>query len=148
MKEIYQVLIIIKIFLLVFLLGLKTKGNINYEILLCNNYSPTKIQKGYLIPCYLNLFKSPYYYRYNNIYLTHYIIPYKDGNHFQVIIDSDLLKEENYDDISNIQKFSESINIEIDINSTNNTENIEKKTSSSGFSIGLIIAIIIPSAFV
>ena len=75
-------------------------------------------------------------------------MPYKDSNPFQVIIDSDLLKEENYDDISNIQKFSESINIDIDINSTNNTENIDKKTSSSGFSIGLIIATIIPSAFV
>ena len=75
-------------------------------------------------------------------------MPYKDSNPFQVIIDSDLLKEDNYDDISNIQKFSESVNIEIDINSTNNTENIEKKTSSNGFSIGLIIAIIIPSAFV
>ena len=54
-------------------------------------------------------------------------MPHKDSNLFQVIIDNDLLKEENYDDISNIQKFSESINIEIDINSTNNTENIEKK---------------------
>ena len=54
-------------------------------------------------------------------------MPYKDSNPFQVIIDSDLLKEENNDDISNIQKFSESINIEIDINSTNNAENIEKK---------------------
>ena len=54
-------------------------------------------------------------------------MPYKDSNPFQVIIDSDSLKEENYDDISNIQKFSESINIEININSTNNTENIEKK---------------------
>ena len=53
-------------------------------------------------------------------------MPYKDSNPFQVIIDSDLLKEENYDDISNIQKFSESINIEININSTNNAENIEK----------------------
>ena len=54
-------------------------------------------------------------------------MPHKDSNLFQVIIDSDLLIEEKYNDISDIKNFSESINIEININSTNNTENIEKK---------------------
>ena len=54
-------------------------------------------------------------------------MPYKDNNPFQVIIDSDLLIEEKYNDISDIQKFSDSVNIETNINSTNNTENIEKK---------------------
>ena len=67
----------------------ENEGNIYYEILLCNNYSPTKIQKGYLFPCYLYLFKSPYIYWYDNIYLTPYTMPYKDSNPFQVIIDSD-----------------------------------------------------------
>ena len=47
---------------------------------------------------------------------------------FKYFIDNDLLIGEKYDYINtDIQKFSESINIEIDINSTNNTENIEKK---------------------
>ena len=54
-------------------------------------------------------------------------MPYKDSNPIQVIIDSDLLIEEKYNDISDIQKFSDSVNIETNINSTNNTENIEKK---------------------
>ena len=94
---------------------------------MCNNYSPFKIQKGYLFPCYLNLFKSSYIYFDENIYLTPYIMPYKDSNPIQVIIDSDLLIEEKYNDISDIQKFSDSVNIETNINSTNNTENIEKK---------------------
>ena len=54
-------------------------------------------------------------------------MPYIDSNPFQVIIDNDLLNGEKYDNIdTDIQKFSESINIEININSTNNTENIEK----------------------
>ena len=76
-------------------------------------------------------------------------MPHKDSYLFQVIIDNDLLNGEKYDNIdTDIQKFSESINIERNINSTNNTENIDKKTISSGFSAGLIIAIIIPSSFV
>ena len=49
----------------------------------------TKIQKGYLFPCYLNLFESPYIYLCDNIYLTPYIMPYKDSYPVQVIIDSD-----------------------------------------------------------
>ena len=73
-------------------------------------------------------------------------MPHKYSNLFQVIIDNDLLNGEKYDNID-IQKFSESVNIETNINSANNTKNI-KKNSSSGFSAGLIIAIIIPSAFV
>ena len=75
-------------------------------------------------------------------------MPHKDSYLFQVIIDNDLLNGEKYDNIdTDIQKFSESINIETNIISTNNIKNIEKN-SNSGFSTGLIIAIIIPSAFV
>ena len=75
-------------------------------------------------------------------------MPYIDSNPFQVIIDNDLLNGEKYDNIdTDIQKFSESVNIETKINSRNNTKNIEKN-SSSGFSARLIIAIVIPSVVV
>ena len=67
---------------------------------------------------------------------------------FKYFIDNDLLIGEKYDYINtDIQKFSESINIGTDINSTNNIKNIEKN-SSSWFSTGLIIKIIIPSVVV
>ena len=76
-------------------------------------------------------------------------MPHKDSYLFQVIIDNDLLNGEKYDNIdTDIQKFYESVNIERNINSRNNTENMELKTSSSGLSAGIIIAIIIPSSFV
>ena len=108
---------------------IETGKSYYYEILLCQFFSPFKLEKENLIFCLLNIFKADYYW-YDNIYLTPYIFPYKYTIPFQVIIENNLLKSDN---------------IDTKINSTNNKE---IKTRSSGFSAGLIIAIVIPGDIV
>ena len=86
---------------------IETGADNYYEILICNQNSPTKIQKDFLIPCSLDI-DTTYSFSYNNVYLTHYIVPVEDSNPFQVIIEKDL-KAEDYDDADDdIQKYSDS----------------------------------------
>ena len=77
-----------------------------YELLICYYYSPTNLERGYLIPCFLDI-DERYSYSYDNIYLTSYIVPVKDSNPFQVVVEI-------------------------------------KDSKDNGFSIGLILAIVIP----
>ena len=93
---------------------IETGADNYYEILICNQNSPTKIQKDFLIPCSLDI-DTTYSFSYNNVYLTRYTVPVEDSNPFQVIIEKDL-KAEDYDDADDeVQKFSDSIYINFNL---------------------------------
>jgi hypothetical protein len=83
-------------------------GNTHYyELLICGSYSPDELGSDYEIPCILDI-SSYSSYSFTNIILTPYIIPFEDGDPYQVIIEREI-KGEEYDE-SEIRAYTTSSN--------------------------------------
>ena len=77
---------------------IENRNYISYELLICYNYSPKKLEDDYLIPCFLDI-DSGDSYSFDRIYLTPYIMPFYDESPFQVIINNEIEGEEIEDKI-------------------------------------------------